>query len=149
MAKICTAAESSACFGLGFRRVRREDRPPDGTVGHAVIDAALLLLAESAATAFWVFTRSGRTALRVSKQRPAKPVFAFTPHRETLRYLSGLWGVTPLYIPMVRTTDQMIATAQRVIRSQGLAKSGQDVILLVGHAVASGATHIIKVHRVG
>ena len=108
----------------------------------------MVLLDESDADALWVFTQSGRTARHVSKRRPAKPVYAFSPHESTIRYLSGLWGIQPVLIPEVQTTEQMIAAGDRVVRERRLMRPGRGVIVLAGQAPTVGATDLIKIHRI-
>jgi len=147
MARICSAAERDTGLATPSGYPARADGRGRPSVGHAVIDAALLLLAKSEASALWVFTLSGKTALLISKHRPSKPVFAFTPHTETLGYMSGLWGIEPIHVPLVKTTEEMIAAGEQTLGERGMTKSDERVIVLAGRALTPGATHMIKVHR--
>jgi pyruvate kinase len=150
MSRICREAEkpSSTLPSVLMRMRRIDSRDAGGGTRRAVTDAALVLLSESHASALWVFTLSGSTALRVSKLRPGKPVHAFSPREETLRYLSGLWGIAPLPVPVVRTIDEMITAAEKAACAHGLARSGEEVVVLAGQALTKGTTHLIKLHRV-
>ena len=147
MATICV--ESEATDGHGQCRTRHTDRAVGHTIRHATIDAALMLLDKSEASALWVFTLSGDTALLASKQRPRKPIIAFAPHQETLRYCSGLWGVWPTRIPIVNSMNAMIAAGEKMALGRRLARRGDRVIVLAGQALTPGSTHMIKVHCVG
>ncbi|MBD3297391.1 MAG: pyruvate kinase [candidate division Zixibacteria bacterium] len=118
------------------------------TAERAMVDAALVLLRESDASALWVFTQSGRTAQLVSKSRPEKPVLAFSPHQDTLRLLSGQWGIRPLHVAMVKTTDEMVTAGEQVACERKCARKGDRVIVLAGQAPTIGATDIIKIHHV-
>ncbi len=151
MARICAAAEASTGVSPvragGAAHPRPAGRPPRPVI-HAIVEAALVLLDESDADALWVFTQSGRTARYVSKMRPGKPVYAFSPHETTLRYLSGLWGIQPVRIPEVKTTEQMIAAGDKAARHLRHLRRGCGVIVLAGHAPTVGATDLIKIHRI-
>ncbi|GAB4327430.1 MAG: pyruvate kinase [Candidatus Zixiibacteriota bacterium] len=156
MAAICRQAESTAWLDYPVRAKHPANKPEmtqhtsgrARTTGRAMVDAALVLLRESDATALWVFTQSGRTAQLVSKSRPEKPVLAFSPHPETLRLLSGQWGIRPLEVPMVKTTDEMVTAGEDVACAAKCARSGDRVIVLAGQAPTVGATDIIKIHHV-
>jgi pyruvate kinase len=153
MARICAAAEAATnpspppSSGCGRDRWRNRDRQRRPSID-AIVEAAMVLLDESDADALWVFTQSGRTARHVSKLRPAKPVYAFSPQESTIRYLSGLWGIQPVLIPEVKSTEQMIAAGDRVARERRLMRSGCGVIVLAGEAPTVGATDLIKIHRI-
>lgn len=154
MSSICAAAETTERMDsiqrLGMRATRAggEPRSVRRHVTSAVVEAALVLLDESDAAALWVFTESGRTARYVSKLRPAKPAYAFSPHESTLRYLSGLWGIRPLQIPRVRTTDDMVKAGEKTARRHRYARPGDRVIVLAGQAPTVGTTDLIKIHEV-
>jgi pyruvate kinase len=152
MARICHAAEA------GPRRDTHHSlytaAPASGKkvaanrcdISCAVVDAALILLKESVATALWVFTESGRTARLVSKLRPRKPVYAFSPHQSTLRYLSGMWGIHPLQVAQVKTTDEMVAAGEEAACRHRCGRPGDRVVVLAGQAPTVGATDLIKIH---
>ncbi len=156
MTAICRQSEETAWLDLPVQDLHPV-RQPDlttrktrsaQTAERAMVDAALVLLRESDASALWVFTQSGRTAQLVSKSRPEKPVLAFSPHQETLRLLSGQWGIRPLRVAMVKTTDEMVTAGEQVARDRKCARKGDRVIVLAGQAPTIGATDIIKIHHV-
>jgi len=153
MAKVCRASEATTELDRpenAWRR-RRSDLPKLGAsrqLYRAIVDAAIVLLGQSDATALWVFTQSGRTAHLVSKSRPGKPVYAFSPDPATLRYLSGHWGLHPLRVPMAKSTDEMVRTGERAACDGHCARSGDRVVVLAGEAPTVGATNIAKVHHV-
>jgi pyruvate kinase len=96
------------------------------------------------------FTRTGRTAASVSQCRPKCPIIAFSPHEPVLRRLNLLWGVVPRPMPLMETTDDLIAAMDRQLLEQGLAETGDTVILVAGIPLASQTpTNFIKVHKVG
>lgn len=96
-----------------------------------------------------VFTMSGRTALFVSKTRPAVPILAFTPDINTYHRMQLYWGVRPFLIPQSATFDQMLADVDQVVKSAGVVKSGQQVALTCGYPVATiSPTNLVLLHHI-
>jgi pyruvate kinase len=53
-------------------------------------------------------------------------------------------------MPLMETTDELIAAMDRQLLEQGLAETGDTVILVAGIPLASQTpTNFIKVHKVG
>jgi pyruvate kinase len=154
MARICRATEAAPRTGTVHRLQVAAAAPGKKAaadrrdISRAVVDAALVLLDESEAIALWVFTESGRTARLVSKLRPRKPVYAFSPHQATLRYLSGMWGIHPLQVAQVKSTDEMVAAGEEAACRHRCGRPGDRVIVLAGQAPTVGATDLIKIHAI-
>jgi pyruvate kinase len=96
-----------------------------------------------------VFTMSGRTAVFVSKTRPAVPILAFTPDIHTYSRLELYWGVKPFLVPHSTTFDQMLKDVDRVMKGAGVVKPGQQVALTCGYPVATiSPTNLVLLHRI-
>ncbi len=95
------------------------------------------------------FTRSGSTALLISKYRPSAPVIAVTPYERTLRRMKLYFGVVPVKVELREHTEEMIKAVEEACLSRGLAANGDLVILTLGIPPARGETNLLKVHRVG
>lgn len=108
-------------------------------------------LAESIrAKAIICFTRSGMTALLISKHRPKTAVIAATPDEQVMRRMRLYYGVLPLMARLRRSTDGMIKEVESAALSRGLVREGDTVILTIGvPATAKTSTNLLKVHRVG
>jgi pyruvate kinase len=109
------------------------------TDGHddaaAIACAAKELARDRDVEAIAVFTRTGRTAILMSKVRPGVPVLAFTPVEETYRRLSLAWGVTPYHVPWADTMEDMIGHVEKALRGGGLVHPGGQVVLVTGFPV--------------
>jgi pyruvate kinase len=81
------------------------------------------------------FTRTGRTAILMSKVRPCVPVLAFTPVDETYRRMALAWGVTPYHVPWADTMEEMIEHVETVLRERGLVNPGGQVVVVSGFPV--------------
>ncbi|KAF0108825.1 MAG: pyruvate kinase [Anaerolineaceae bacterium] len=102
----------------------------------AIVRAARELAHDRDVEAIAVFTRSGRTAVLMSKARPCVPVLAFTPVEETYRRLALAWGVTPHIVPFADTVEAMIAHVEASLKESGLVHPGGQVVLVTGFPVS-------------
>jgi pyruvate kinase len=95
------------------------------------------------------FTSSGVTALRVSRNRPAVPILALTPHARAFRQMSVAWGVLPMLDQEIHNTDEMVEVANRGIHRSGLAALGDRYVITAGVPFGvRGTTNLIRVERV-
>lgn len=146
MDRIIRAAEQEAEPG-----VLREAEPaaPAASFPEAMCAAACSAGAAIGADAVVVFTESGATARLISKQRPAAPVVAFTPSELVRRRMALYWGVVPLTMPRIEQMDGRVQEIERRLKAEGLAKSGQRLVILSGTVMGQrGGTNVMKLHEV-
>jgi pyruvate kinase len=114
----------------------------------AVAHAATNLAHDLDARAIVAFTRSGRTALFLSKLRPGVPIWAFTPGDATYRALALAWGTTPLMCRAVMGVEEMIAEVEAKVKVEGYAGSGDVLVIAGGLPLGTySPTNFLKVHR--
>jgi pyruvate kinase len=119
---------------------------PDESVAHAACRAA----EEQHAKAIVTFTQSGSTALLVAKHRPRMGIIAATPFEHIARKVSLYWGVTPVILKTKKTTDDMIASVERIMFEKKLAKLRDLIVITAGVPIGvAGSTNMMKIHRVG
>jgi pyruvate kinase len=95
------------------------------------------------------FTKSGRTAQLVSRQRPGVPIFAFTPEEEVYRRLSLVWGVVPMMVDYVDRLDDLSERVVERLLYAGFAQHGDQVVMTGGHPItARGSTNFVKVIQI-
>ena len=108
--------ESTEVHGL-------ERVPPLGTKpktrGGAITRAAVEIADQLDAKYICTFTQSGDSARRLSRLRPIKPVFAFTPVEHVWNQLALTWGIQPVLVPTVGHTDEMTAQVDRSLLEHG------------------------------
>jgi pyruvate kinase len=96
------------------------------------------------------FTKSGDTARRLSRYRSPIPVLAFSPEPATRSQLSLTWGVETFLGPMVQTTDEMVEQVDEELLRIGRCEKGDIVVITAGSPPGvSGATNLVRVHRIG
>lgn len=147
MDRIVRAAEEGTEPGV----VRVADQVPytTGYFPEAMCAAACSAVSRTRADAVVVFSESGTTARLMSKQRPAAPIVAFTPSDLIRRRMALYWGVVPLTIPRVEQTDERVEEIERRLKEEGLAKSGQRLVILSGTILGQrGGTNVMKLHEV-
>jgi pyruvate kinase len=96
-----------------------------------------------------VFTRSGRTARRVSDERPRAPIVAFTSDTVTYQRLALYWGVVPMAIDEMGTAADLVARGERLLCQAGCARIDDTVLFLLGTNTSPGATNSLKLARIG
>jgi pyruvate kinase len=128
--------------------------PPLGTKPHTHGGAVTLAASEIAellgSKYICVFTESGDSLRRVARLRHEIPTIAFTPSVETQRRLSLVWGSNVHLVQEVTHTDEMMHQVDEVLIGKGLAKIGDEVVVVAGTPPGiPGSTNSLRVHRVG
>jgi pyruvate kinase len=96
------------------------------------------------------FTRSGRTALLMSKTRPGVPVLGFTSDPGTYNRMAMYWGVKPYKVPNVETVRAMLVEAEAAMVASTPIQAGQQVVLICGFPVNQvRPTNMALLHTVG
>jgi pyruvate kinase len=97
-------------------------------------------------------TTSGKTVQRAAAERPRAPILGITTRREIYRRLNLIWGVTPLYLPLLETelnTETFIAEVEKYLLANHLV-SHKDTLLFIGRSPMDNAQGInfLKIHQV-
>lgn len=115
-------------------------------VSKATVEAAHSLDTKAILTV----SMSGFTARKLAMHRPNCPIVALTPREEVRRTLSLSWGVYPLYLRELFTTDEMFREMAAVSQEAGFVEEGDMVIITSGLPLGiAGATNLMKIHVVG
>ncbi len=144
MAKIASKTEKSAFMRYNLVH---EYEPED--IVYAVARSAVNILRDIDAKAILVFSVSGRTAKLISRYRPFKPVFSFSPEIKVYNKLSLVWGINPIIIPPIMDAKALFDEGESLVIEKGLLKKGDLVIVVTGLALKAGSTNLIKIHRLG
>jgi pyruvate kinase len=146
MRRIVIAAETlPVARGTGIDRLEPGTASTEETIASASVTAVRLLGAPSVI----VFTKSGFSARVVAARRPVVPIVVLTDQARTYRQLALVWGVVPFLVPHADTYETMAATAKKVLLAEGLAKSGDRVVVTAGVPFdVPGTTNNLKVETV-
>ncbi len=146
MDRIVTRVEADP----GWRHVMDAGRPEaDGSVSAAIAAAAGRVAHSIGARAVVAFTSSGKTALRVARERPSQPVLAVVTEMPVARRLTLAWGVHAVAAQDVRTMTEAVARAARLARDEGVAQPGQTLVIAAGIPFGqAGTTNSLRVTTV-
>lgn len=127
-----------------------QELPPMDNPSHAEIiaDSAYRAGRYLGVAAIVVFTASGGTARLISRFRPPVPIYAFTPFEQSARQLSMIYGVRPIVVPNVGSTDEMLVQMDQELQRLGLIKPNDQVVFVSGQPIGEpGSTNMLKLHR--
>jgi pyruvate kinase len=127
---------------------RRAPAAPRRMVARSLARVAAMVAEELECKLIVAFTASGSTACLVSMYRPHSPIAALTYDDDTYRRLALWWGVVPLKCGVARSTDEMVAEAETLLKKHELAGPGDVVLMLGGQSHTAGATNMIRVHTI-
>ena len=119
-------------------------------IGGATAHAACTTATDTNASAIITVTKSGATPRLISRFRPETPIVACVMDEPVQRQLSLTWGVKPIIMDYVQSTDEMIEGAVSAAQKAGLIHDGEIAVVTAGvPAGIAGTTNMIKVHMVG
>ncbi|KZE15844.1 MULTISPECIES: pyruvate kinase [Sphingomonas] len=122
---------------------------PDPTTADALAEAAKNIAATVDAKAILCFTKSGSTARRIARERPAVPIMVLTPQIDTARRLGLLWGVHAVHTRDVESFEEMVAKAKRMVLRHNMARAGDRVVVCAGVPFGTpGSTNVLHVVQI-
>jgi pyruvate kinase len=144
MARIAYETELSL-HGKGFPDAwAAEER----AVPDIIADAAYHCARSAGVIALAVATTSGASARLLARYRPPVPVYAFCSSATVARQLSIVYGVIPILLPSMTSTDQLLHEMERLLVESGRAKPGDHVVFVAGQPVGlRGSTNMLTLHR--
>ncbi len=147
MARICEGAERQREAMLGGYRGDDQFTRVDESIAMATMYVANRLPVKAIAA----LTESGDTALWMSRVGSGIPIYAMTPHRQTLRRVTLYRGVYPVAFEAVGNDYAAINHALlEVLLAEGVVVEGDLVIATKGDlSGVHGGTSAMKILRVG
>ena len=114
----------------------------------AIVKAACRLSEETKANAILAMTRSGYTAIQLSRCRPHSFIYAFTNNRQVLTTLNLVWGVRAYYYDSFSSTDDVIQDVHEILKEKDLVQQG-DTLINTGSMplMEHGLTNMIKISQ--
>ena len=144
MARIIEVAESSSNL------VHAPPPPREGIALPRVVSrAAVQVAADVQAKALLVFSLSGASVQLVSKFRPPVPLLGLCPRATPMRRLALMWGTEGVLVPHEDSSRALTLAAEEVCLRQGLAGTGDPVVIVSGIPGGHGGTNRVIVHRIG
>lgn len=150
MAAICASTENSAAYRhANAARLQSNRGHGHGSVAEAVCYAARAATDELRIRAIVCFTKRGKTARYLSKLRPEVPIYAYTPHLESVRQMALYWGVQAAYTPKAHDTDRLHQISSRNLLKDKKVTKGDLVVMVSGMPIGlRGTINMMKIHEV-
>lgn len=97
-----------------------------------------------------VLTKSGFSAIAISRYRPRTPITAITLREDTMRRCALFWGVDAVACVSRDDLSALIRDIDDIVMEQSLATLGDALLVVAGIPLgAGGRTNLIHLHRVG
>lgn len=146
MARVCLGAEKIPSINVSKHRLDVQFNNIEEAIAMSSMYAANHL---KGVTALIAMTKSGRTALMMSRISSSLPIFAMSRHEHTLNLAALYRGVTPVYFD---SRDGHVITATDAVnhlRDKGFLVSGDLVIVTQGDVMETiGTTNTCRILRV-
>jgi pyruvate kinase len=128
------------------QRVRLLATPPDPTTADALAHACMTIADTLPIAAIAVFTSSGSSARRVTRERPMVPVMVLTPSVGVGRRVALLWGAHSVATRDIGSFEEMIAKGKRMALRHRFGTAGSKLVVLAGVPFGvPGATNLLHV----
>jgi pyruvate kinase len=123
---------------------------PEPTIEGIISYSSSVAAKHLSVAAIITYTRSGGTARRISRFRPAAPILVLTPNSRTYNQLALCWGVNPLLIEELDNTDIMTQMAIDYAQTYDIAHPGDYVAITSGNpAGPPGNTNLLRIEQIG
>ncbi len=118
-------------------------------VSTGVAAAAVAAVTQMRAELLVAYTESGNTARLISEFRPHAQILGLTPNEATVRRMALYWGVTPMKVGRLQSTDAMVRQVKRLCAQEELCHAGKQVVIVAGVPLNTpGKTNTMSVHTV-
>jgi len=107
--------------------------------------SGIVSLAESLNAVIAVYTRSGRTALRLARCRPSCKIYAGSPSRSVLRKLAVVWGVEPL---LVESKEYNEGLEELQVKLSALEEIKEGSIIVLTYGLREEPLHMVRIVQV-
>ena len=145
MARIVEEAESAINY---WKRFAARDNESD-TIPAAISHTACMTARDLGAKAILAATTSGYTAKSIARFMPGCPIAAITTSEKVRRSLALTLGVRAYLTGEADSTDRMFSLCTETARKEGLARSGDRVVITAGVPIGrTGTTNLIKADTV-
>lgn len=148
LGRIARATEEALPDRDAFGPERGGDPHWHGEPIYAVVRAAVELATAAEAQRIVAITKTGRTGYLLARHRPRVPVVALAAAEHVRRRLTLAWNTDTAPLPVATTADEQMRAALETVRSVGLARRGDAVVLVGGNNPIPGMTNFVRLARV-
>ena len=116
----------------------------------AITSAAYTIARTAEAKAIVTFSVSGKTTLRMAKERAPVLVIGLSPNISTARKTQLIWGVFSSHTKQdAQNTTEMVSIACKTIKEKKLAESGDSIVITAGVPFGNaGSTNLLRIAKI-
>ncbi len=136
----------------GYALLRQRETRARVTIASTIAHMSVQAAKELKASCIIAATMSGTTARYLSKFRPSCVIVGVTPHGWVRRRMQLYWGVYPVQIREISTTDELILSAVEKTGGIDFVSRGDVCIMTAGIAAGKDhpyTTNMIRAFRMG
>jgi len=146
MSDVCIGAEKHPSSNVSNHRINYTFDDPSEALAMTTMFAANHTVGVKAIIAL---TESGTTPLLMSRLSSGLPIYALSSNQQTLSYCALYRGVTPIKFDSTTTNSvQFVQNALDTLKSKGLIKTGELVLITHGDDNGAGFTNTCKIVEV-
>ena len=116
----------------------------------AITNAAYTIARNAEAKAIVTFSVSGKTTLRMAKERAPVLIIGISPNINTARKTQLVWGVFSSHAKQdANNTTEMVRIACNIIKEKKLAQSGDSIVITAGVPFGNaGSTNLLRIAKI-
>lgn len=127
---------------LEFNRKDKTDIPT--AIAYSTVDSANRINANAIVCS----TMTGLTAKKISHFRPSAPVIAISPNEKTVGGLTINYGIIPVKVPILESTDEIIEKSKEVVKENLNIESKQKIVIAGSFPVDVEYTNFLKIEEI-
>ena len=144
MAKICEDTEANIDYATNFKHINFPIKNVADALSHSSVNAAFDLSAK----AIVVCTKTGKTAMMVSRFRPEMPIIAFVTNDKAYHQLSMSWAVSPFLMDEYYSTEELSIRAIDRAKTMPYIKKNDIVIVVAGIAREVNGSNLMRIEKI-
>ena len=115
----------------------------------AITSGAYSIAKNAQSKAIITFSVSGRTTLRMSKERAPVQIIGISPNINTSRKLQIAWGINSCHAEDAHDSKEMVSIACNIVKNKKIAMPGDTVVITAGVPFGNaGATNLLRIAKV-
>tara|TARA_B100000676_G_scaffold212438_1_gene208846 strand:- start:1177 stop:2616 length:1440 start_codon:yes stop_codon:yes gene_type:complete len=116
----------------------------------AITNAAYSIAKNAGAKAILTFSVSGKTTLRMARERAPVQIIGLSPNIKTARKMQIVWGVNSCHsVQDAENTTEMVKIACRVAKDKKLVNADDSVIITAGVPFGNaGSTNLLRIAKI-
>ena len=116
----------------------------------AITSAAYTIAKNAGAKAIVTFSVSGKTTMRMAKERAPVLIIGLSPNINTARKVQITWGVYSIHSEQdARSATEMVSIACLAIKNKKLAKNGDSIVITAGEPFGNaGSTNLLRIAKI-